>query len=391
MNLQSATMLQALPESKTLSILNKVTLLKQEGHDIINLAGGDPDFNTPNMIIEEAENAMKLGMTHYVSSNGIPELRNEIAHKLKTENGVNYDPSQIIVTAGGKPALYVALKSIINPGDEVLVINPAWVSFEPLITMVGGHAVSVDLNPNDHFKLTKDLLDAACTERTKAIIVNNPNNPTGRVLTNEEFHNLRDVVIEKDLIIIADEVYEKLVYGTHQFTSLASIPRLENRTITVQSFSKGHAMTGWRLGYLALPNELVPAASNIQGHLATCTPAFIQKAGVVALKEAKEEVEHMRRIYDKRINQVVTYLNQIPGVICPHPEGAFYVFPEIKFRNFNSIELANYLLDEANVAVTPGIAFGSSYMHNIRISCAMSEGELEEALRRIEKALTKVV
>lgn len=389
--MKSATMLQKLPESKTISILNKVATLKHEGHNILNLAGGEPDFDTPQAIIEEAENAMKSGFTHYVNSGGIPELRNAIAHKLKAENGAIYDPSQIIVTAGGKPAIYVALKSIINPGDEVLILNPAWVSFEPLITMAGGVAISIDLDADKDFKLDKDLLAAACTSRTKAIIVNNPNNPTGRVLNLEEMHELRDLAVAKDLIVIADEVYEKLVYGHHKFVSLASIPELENRTITVQSFSKGHAITGWRLGYLALPKELLSAASKIQGHIATCTTAFVQKAGVVALKDAdvKEEVDYMRIRYATRINRVVSLLNQIPGVTCPHPNGAFYVFPEIKFRDYDSIELASYLLDEVQVAVTPGVAFGSSYTQRVRISCATSDEDIEEALMRIEKALTK--
>jgi aspartate aminotransferase len=386
--MKSAMMLQTLPESKTLSILNKVTVLKEEGHDIINLAGGDPDFTTPQVIIEEAEKSLKLGMTHYVSSTGILELRKEIASKLKNENALNYDPSQIIVTAGGKPALYVALKSIINPGDEVLMVNPSWVSFEPLITMVGGTAVSVNLDPDQNFKVTKDLLSNACSERTKAIIINNPNNPTGRVLTNEEFQAIRDAVVENNLILIADEVYEKLTYRGNTFTSLASIEGLGDRTITVQSFSKGHAMTGWRLGYLALPEELVSSASKIQGHLATCVPAFIQQAGIIALQKGESAVEDMRAIYEKRIHKVVTRLNGIPGITCPHPEGAFYVFPQVEFRNFDAIELANYLLDEAKVAVTPGIAFGAKYVKNIRLSCAVSEEELKESLDRIEKAFT---
>ncbi|WP_141433881.1 pyridoxal phosphate-dependent aminotransferase [Bacillus sp. 03113] len=388
--MQSAQLIKDLPASKTVSIQNKVFALKQEGHKIINLAGGEPDFHTPAPIIKEAEKAMDLGFTHYVSTNGIPELRHEIALKLRNENGVACDPSQIVVTAGGKPALYVALTSLLNEGDEVLVINPAWVSYEPLITMARGVPVTVDLNPEDNFMLDREKLMAACTNKTRAIIVNNPNNPTGRVLTEEEIQILKDVVTAKNIIIISDEVYEKIVFRDHRFISLASVSGLEDRTITVQSFSKGQAMTGWRLGYLVLPKELVTAASKIQGHLATCTTSFIQYAGIAALK-LTDEVEYMRSCYEKRVNRVVSALNQIPGVSCPYPEGAFYVFPEIHFRDYTSNEIAEYLLDQVKVAVTPGTAFGSKYENYLRLSCATSDQNLEQAIMLIEQALTSKI
>lgn len=326
-------------------------------------------------------------MTHYVNSSGIPELRKAISNKLIYVDGANYNDSQIIVTPGGKFALFLALKTIINPGDEVIILNPSWVSYEPLITMVGGVTVSVDLDQNDNFKLERKIIDDACTSRTKAIIINSPNNPTGRVLTKEEIGELRDVAIAKDLIVISDEVYDKLVYGDSSFVCIASIKGLTERTITIQSFSKGYAMTGWRLGYLALPNDLLKSALKVQQHILYCTAAFIQKAGVEALNGPMDEITKMTTVYKKRLEKVVTKLNQIPGVRCPMPEGAFYVFPEIEFRNYTSFQLADYLLEEVGVAVTPGEAFGSRYTKHIRLSCAESDELLDDALIRLERAL----
>ncbi|BBN97879.1 pyridoxal phosphate-dependent aminotransferase [Sporolactobacillus terrae] len=386
--MRTAQLIQKLPASKTVSIQNKVFSLKHQGHKIINLAGGEPDFTTPTAIIDEANRAMHAGFTHYVSTQGIPELLNEITNKLLRENGVHCDPSQIIVTAGGKPALYLALTSLLNEGDEVLVMNPAWVSYEPLITMAHGVPVTVDLDPENHFAIDKQKLLRACTDRTKAIIVNNPNNPTGRVLTLNEINVLKEVAKEKDLVVISDEVYEKLVFDNHRFIALASVPELQERTMTVQSFSKGQAMTGWRLGYLVLPKDFVSAAVKIQGHLATCTTAFIQYAGVTALQMV-DEVEYMRKIYDQRINNMVAHLNRIPGVSCANPEGAFYLFPKIEFKGFSSNEVAEYLLDRVKVAVTPGAAFGSSYDQYLRLSCAAADEELQQAAQLMEQALTE--
>ncbi|MGP7816507.1 pyridoxal phosphate-dependent aminotransferase [Niallia sp. 01092] len=389
MTLKNANMIQNLKESKTLALLNKVLTLKQQGRDIIGLAGGEPDFDTPKNIIRAAESAMKSGFTHYVNLAGIPDLQTAISQKLLHENKANYEPSQIIVTPGGKAALYIALQSILNPGDEVIVINPAWVSYEPLITMLGGHTVFVDLDSEDDFTLKKEHLLEACSNRTKAIIINNPNNPTGRVLREEEISALKEIAVSKNLFVVSDEVYEKLVYGNHKFVCVASIPELAERTLTVQSFSKGHAMTGWRLGYLALPKDLVLGAKKIYGHILTCTNGFIQKAGIVALTDpdTQKEIQYMKEVYERRMNFVAARLNEIPGVHCPSSEGAFYLFPEIKFRDYTSIQLADYLLEEAGVAVTPGEAFGPQNKYHVRISCANSDQELEEAVIRIEKAL----
>jgi aspartate aminotransferase len=386
MALQSAAKFQYLTESRTVAINDKARALRQQGKDVINLGGGEPDFDTPKSIIDAADAAMRAGMTHYVNSAGLPELRSAIADKLAQVDGAPYDASQIIVTPGGKIALYIALLTIIDPGDEVIIINPSWVSYEPLITMAGGRAVSIDLDPNDQFKLDGNRIRAVCTPRTKAIIVNTPNNPTGRVLTEEEIRELGDAAAGHNAIVISDEVYDRLVYGNHRFVSVASVPGLAKRTITVQSFSKGYAMTGWRLGYLALPRDLFDSALKVQQHMMTCTAAFVQKAGVTALIDSGEDVLLMKRRYEQRLAKVADALNKIPGVSCPIPEGAFYVFPEIRYKNYTSYQLATYLLDEAGVAVTPGEAFGALYTNHIRLSCAESDELLSEALLRMAKA-----
>lgn len=387
MALESAAMFQYLAESKTVAINDKARALRQLGKDIINLGGGEPDFDTPKPIVDAAEAAMRSGMTHYVNSSGIPDLRDEISRKLRTVDGADYGPGQIIVTPGGKIALYIALMTIVNPGDEVIILNPAWVSYEPLITMAGGRAVCIDMDQVDNFRLTGQAILDACTPRTKAIIVNTPNNPTGRVLTAEEIGELSDVAKAKNIVIISDEVYDKLVYGENRFVSVASVRKLHERTITVQSFSKSYAMTGWRLGYLALPNELYGAALKVQQHLMTCTAAFVQKAGITALRDSQEDVASMRITYEKRLAKAAAALNQMPGVKCPIPEGAFYLFPEIQYRNYSSYELAQYLLEEAGVAVTPGEAFGHLCGNHIRISCAEAGNLLDDAMLRVERAL----
>lgn len=388
MTLLSAEMFNHLSESRTVVINDKARSLIEQGKDVINLGGGEPDFDTPHNIIKIAEEAMKEGKTHYVSSPGIPKLREEIVVKLRDVDNCNYDASQIIVTPGGKLALYIALMSVVNSGDEVIVVNPAWVSYEPLITMVGGKTVYVSLNQKDNFTLKGQLIADVCTAKTRAIIINTPNNPTGRVLKQEEIAELRKVAEEHNLIVISDEVYDRLTYGTNKFISVASDPELLKRTITVQSFSKGYAMTGWRLGYLALPKELCNAALKAQQHMMTCTTSFVQIAGIEALKNS-EEVFRMKDRYDERLDFVVESLNKIPGVKCEKPEGAFYVFPEINFEDFNSYQLAEYLLEEVGVAVTPGEAFGPDYKKNIRMSCANSDEMLQEAMKRLTKAFSK--
>jgi aspartate aminotransferase len=387
---QWSHILDAVSESKTVAISDKARQLQQSGISVINLGGGDPDFDTPDHIAKAGIAAMQSGQTHYVDSRGIPRLRRAIADKFKRENGLAYDPDkEIIATASGKLALYIALMGIVNPGDEVLIIEPAWVSYAPLITLLGGRPVPVRLDPADNFALTKEALDAAATPGTKAVLVNSPNNPCGRVLTEGEFAVLRDAVLARDLWVLSDEIYEHLIYDGKKHISPASLPGLHERCVTVNGMSKAYAMTGWRLGYLGAPAPLASRILKAQQHVITCASAFIQAAGVEALDGPQECVALMRSEYDRRRRAVAAALNAVPGVTCPLPEGAFYLFPEIDFRGYDSWRLAEFLLEKARVAVTPGQAFAAKAARNIRMTFATSMDNLMMAVERIKEALAK--
>ena len=383
-------MLEGVSESKTVAISDKARQMQQRGIAVVNLGGGDPDFNTPEHIVKAGIAAIEKGMTHYVDSRGIPDLRKAIAAKFLRENNLVYDPGkEIIATASGKLALYIALMGIVNPGDEILVIEPAWVSYIPLITLLGGKPVSVALDPSDNFTLTREALDKAITPRTRAVIVNSPNNPSGRVMRAEEFETLRKAVLDNDLWVISDEIYEHLIYDGNKHISPARLEGMRERCITINGMSKAYAMTGWRLGYLGAPAPLAAQILKAQQHVVTCASGFIQAAGAVALDGPQECVATMRAEYDRRRTEVTNALNAIPGVRCPMPEGAFYLFPEIDFRGYDSWQLAEFLIEEAKVAVTPGQAFAEKGTRCIRMTYATSMENLMTAVERIKAALAK--
>jgi aspartate aminotransferase len=380
--------LDAVTESKTVAISDKARQMQQSGIDVINLGGGDPNFDTPPDIAEAGIAAIKKGLTHYVSSQGMPEFRRAIAGKFLRENGLDYDPDkEIIATASGKLALYIALMSLVDPGDEVLVIEPAWVSYIPLITLLGGRAVPVSLDPADDFTLTKEAVEAAITPRTKAILSNSPNNPCGRVLREDELAVLRDAAIAHDLWLVSDEIYEHLIYDGRRHVSPAALPDMRERCVVVNGVSKAYAMTGWRLGYLGAPAVLAEQILKAQQHVITCAASFAQVAGAEALNGSQDCVAAMRAEYDQRRIKACGALNAISGVRCPRPEGAFYLFPEIDFRGYDSWQLADFLLDRAGVAVTPGQAFASKAVRNVRMTFATSMENLMNAAQRIKEAL----
>ncbi len=380
--------LDAVTESKTVAISDKARQMQQSGIDVINLGGGDPNFDTPAAITEAGIAAIRKGMTHYVASRGIPEFRRAIADKLQRENGLAYSPDkEIIATASGKLALYIALMGIIDPGDEILIIEPAWVSYVPMVTLLGGVAVPVALDPSDNFTLTKEALEAVVTPKTKAILANYPNNPCGRVIRQEELQALRDVAVGHDLWVLSDEIYEHLIYDGRKHISPATLPGMRERCIVINGMSKAYAMTGWRLGYLATHEALCDQILKAQQHVITCATSFAQVAGTEALNGPQDCVEMMRKEYDARRVKVAAALNAIPGVTCPEPEGAFYLFPEIDFRGYDSWQLADFILDEAKVAVTPGQAFASKAVKNVRMTFATSMENLLGAAERIKKAL----
>ncbi len=378
----------ALKGSSTVAISDRARSLQQQGVNVVNLGGGDPDFDTSRHIVDAGVEAIRGGQTHYVASQGIPAFRKAIAEKLSRENGLSYDPDrEIVATASGKLALYIALESLLDPRDEVLYLEPAWVSYRPLIELIGGCPVAVSLSPADNFAVRSTLLERKITPRTKAILINSPNNPTGRVLAPEELQVIREVALKHDLWVISDEIYEHLVYDGHRHVSIATLPEMRDRTVVVNGMSKAYAMTGWRIGYLAAPSVLSEQILKVQQHVVTCAASFGQTAATEALQGPQDCVKTMRQEYDKRRRRIAEALNSIPGVRCPLPEGAFYFFPEVDYKDYDSWQIAEYLISEAHVAVTPGQAFGEAARKNIRLTYATSMANLLEAVERMRRAL----
>ncbi len=371
-----------------MAISDRARQLQQEGINVVNLGGGDPDFDTPQHIQDAAVEAIRKGFTHYVNSKGTPEIRKAIAEKYRREAGLTYDPaSEIIATASGKVALYIALAALVDPGDEVLLLEPAWVSYRPIVQLLGGVPVGVSLSFENNFLVADEILEKHISAKTKAVIVNSPNNPTGRVLTAAERESIARVAARHDLWVITDDIYEKIIYDGLVHKTLAALPGMQERTIVVNGMSKAYAMTGWRLGYLAGPAAAVGEILKVQQHLVTCAASFTQVAGVAALEGGCGCVDAMVAEYDKRRRTIAAALNAIPGVRCPLPEGAFYFLPCVDYKGMNSFKLAEYLLDVAHVAVTPGAAFGQAGEGCIRLTFATSLANLQEAVRRIDRAL----
>ncbi len=374
--------------SSTVAISDRARQLQQEGVNVINLGSGDPDFGTPQHIQEAGIESIKSGFTHYVDSKGTPQLRKAIAEKYQREQGLTYDSNkEIIATASGKVALYIALNALVEPGDEVLIFEPAWVSYRPIVQLLSGIPVGVPLKFEDNFTITDNIIEEYVSKKTKAIIVNSPSNPTGRVLTAAELDSIARMAKKYNLWVLTDDIYEKIIYDGRTHTSLAALPDMKERTIVINGMSKAYAMTGWRLGYLVGPEKIVKEMLKVQQHLVTCAASFTNVAGVAALEGGDECINVMVDEYDKRRREITAALNRIPGVQCVLPEGAFYFFPKVDYKGMSSFELAQYLLDSAHVAVTPGSAFGTAGEGCIRLTYATSLANLREAVKRIEEAL----
>lgn len=380
-------LLQTMPSSATVAIADKANALRAAGHDVIALAGGDPDFATAPHIVEAAVAAIQAGKTNYPApSKGIMPAMEAIAEKVTADSGIQLNPStDIIITPGGKWGLALALWSILNPGDEVLYLEPAWVSYVPLIQLAGGVPVAVSLDGADNFRITAAQLAAHITPRTKAIMVNSPSNPTGRVLTAEEAQAIAAIAIQHDLFVISDELYEKLVFDGRVHISLMGLLGMAERTLTVNGLSKGYAMTGWRLGWLVGPTAVMKLAAKMHSQTLTSAAHFTMYAAVAALQGPQEQVLAMRDAYQARRDFIVPALNQIPGIECPMIEGAFYVMPHFPHSPRNSVQLADYLLEQTGVAGTPGIAFGASAEKRVRFSIATAMSDLEQAVERMAR------
>ena len=371
--------------SPTVKLLSKGLEMKRQGLDVLIPSGGEPDFNTPERIKAEGIKAIQNNMTHYTPAAGLMELREAISRKLLKENGIIADPkTQIIVTPSGKLALYQALVSFLEPGDEAMLLEPNWVSYKEIVKMTGATCVSVPLRHEDNFRITRDILESKLTDKSKMVIICNPCNPTGRVFTEEEIQTLADFVDENDLLLVADEIYEKLVYDGHRHISVGAIEKVKDRVITLNGFSKGYAMTGWRLGYSVASAPLTKVMMKMQESTVTTSAAMVQKAAVVAF-DCEDDVQYMVADYKRRRDFIVNSLNEIPCIHCPMPEGAFYIFPKIDYKGMNSFELCDYILEKANVLVAPGDVFGEGGEKCIRIAYPASMETLEKTAERFKQ------
>lgn len=385
-----AARVRDLAPSPTLAVSDKARQLKAQGVDVIDLGGGDPDFITPAHVRQAAADAMNAGDTHYVASAGTPALRKAIAAKLKNDNGVAYDPAnEIIVTPGGKAALFQAMLTLVEPGVDVLVLEPAWVSYVPMIEVAGGRAVPVTLSGDQNWRVTRELLEAAVTPATRGILFNSPSNPTGHVMSTDELQAIADVAKEHDLLVFADDMYEKILYDGHTHTTIASLPGMWERTLTFNGLSKAYAMTGWRLGYVAGPRVYIDQIAKVHSHSVTCATSFAQAGGVAALTGPQEFIGEMVAAWDRRRMMVCDGLNALKGISCPRVEGAFYAFPDIRGTGMSSMEFSDHVLKEAHVALVPGNAFGEAGEGYARLSFATSDELLSETLRRMERVFGK--
>ncbi len=383
--------------SVTLEITAKANEMKSKGIDVIGFGAGEPDFDTPKNIQDAGIRAIKNGNTRYTSTPGIMELKQAACEKFKRDNDLEYEPSNILISSGAKHSLYNSLSAILNPGDEVIVPTPFWVSYPQLVKLADGVPVNVETSEDNDFKYKIEDLENALTDKTKAIFLNSPNNPTGTVYCKEELQAIADWAVKNNIFVIADEIYEKLIYDNEKHISIASLnDQIKDLTIVINGMSKAYAMTGWRIGIAAAHKDIIKIMTNIQSHTTSNASSISQYASVEGLRGDQSVIEEMKKHFVERRNFMVEKINSIPGLSCRKPKGAFYVMAnisEIKRREIHgqkiesSVDLANVLLEQANVAVVPGLAFGSD--DYIRLSYATSMENIKEGLDRIEKFLTK--
>ena len=374
---------ESLTPALTLAVTNKAKEMKARGEQVYGLAGGEPDKDTPENIKKAAIEALNNGATKYTPSVGLPQLRQAISDKLKRDNGLNYTPDQICVCSGAKPAVYTALRATISAGDEVIIPSPYWVSYPSMVELCGGTPVFVETKAENGWKITPEEFENAMSPRTKMIILTTPHNPTGTVYSEDELRALGQIAVEEDILIIADEIYEHLVYGDTKHVSMASLSEeIYNLTITINGFSKGYAMTGWRLGYSAAPAHIAKYIKLIQDHTASNATTFCQYGAIEALSGDQSFISDLREEYDFRRQYVYSRLQAMPKIKVVEPKGAFYFFLDTTELGMTSLDLCEKLLDRYKVAAVPGIAFGND--NAIRISYCTSLDVLKEGLDRLE-------
>ena len=380
-----------LTPSTTLAITAKAKALREEGQDIIGLGAGEPDFNTPEFIIQAAFEAAEAGDTKYTPSGGTVALKDAIIEKTRRDLWMSYERSEVMVASGAKHALSTLFQAILDPGDEVIVPAPYWVSYPEQIKLSDGVPVILETDESSRFKVTRELLEQHITPKTKALVLNSPSNPTGMVYSKEELEMVADVAIKHDLLVISDEIYEKLLYNGATHISIASLPEMRERTVIINGVSKSHAMTGWRIGYAIGPKEIISAMTNLASHSTSNPTSIAQAASVAAYAEGDAPVEAMRVIFEERLEKIYARLIEIEGLTCLKPEGAFYLFPHAKqaaeMCGFDNVDdWCTAVLSEAKVALIPGSGFGAP--DYVRLSYATDPARVLEALDRIEGFIT---
>ncbi|GAB2964576.1 pyridoxal phosphate-dependent aminotransferase [Nonomuraea fastidiosa] len=390
--------ISAISESATLAVDAKAKAMKAAGRPVIGFGAGEPDFPTPGYIVEAAVEAARDPRFHkYTPAGGLPELKKAIAEKTRRDSGYSVEPSQVLVTNGGKQAVYEAFATLLDPGDEVLVVAPYWTTYPEAIKLAGGVQVDVVTDESTGYLATVEQLEAARTERTKVLLFVSPSNPTGAVYSREQTVEIGRWAAEHGLWVVTDEIYEHLVYGDAEFTSIATaVPELGDQVVILNGVAKTYAMTGWRVGWLIGPSDVVKAATNLQSHATSNVSNVAQMAALAAVSGDLSAVAEMRAAFDRRRQTMVKMLNEIPGVLCPEPKGAFYAYPSVKEligkelrgrRPQSSSELAEVILEEAEVAVVPGEAFGTPGY--FRLSYALGDSDLVEGVSRLGKLLAE--
>lgn len=388
--IKAAERMEALPFSGIRVMMERANQMQKEGQDVIHMEIGRPDFDTPELIKAAATQGLKEGHVFYTSNYGTPALRKAIAEKLTKENHINYTADEVIVTIGVTEATYAAIAAFLNPGEEVLVPDPVWLNYIHVPNFFGAKPISYTLREDNDYQIDLEEIEKLITPKTKMMVINSPGNPTGVVQSQETLEKLAEIAKKHDLIIISDEIYEKIIYGEAKHISIASLPGMKERTITLNGFSKCYSMTGWRLGYIAAPVDFIKVLVRAHMYLCTCASSFVQDAGVVALQQGEPEVQKMVAEYKRRRDYAVKAINAIDGVSCKTPGGAFYIFMNVKALGKTSAEIANYLLEEAKLATVPGSSFGKSGEGYIRLSYACSYERIVEGMARMKKAIAKL-
>jgi len=376
----------SLAPSMTLAITAKAKELRAAGEDVIGLGAGEPDFDTPEHIKAAAVQALADGFTKYTPAAGTPELRAAVARKFERENGLSYDPQQIIVSSGGKHSCYNVMMALCQAGDEVIIPAPYWLSYPEMVTLAGATPKIIETTDTTEFKVTPDQLRNAINENTRLFILNSPSNPTGSVYTPEEIKALGDVCVEKGVLIMSDEIYEKLIYGDAKFQSVAGCsPEHQAHTIIVHGLAKAYSMTGWRLGWAVWPKKLIEQVIKFCVNNHSCVNAAIQFGGIAALDGTDDSIDYMMEKFSKRRKLICDGLNSIKGIDCSLPGGAFYAFPNVKGTGMNGEEFAKKCLHEAGVAIVPGVSFGKKAVDYVRFSFAASQDDISQAIENIKK------